>query len=249
MPSGGDVVGKHGGFFIRDYSSTGMDFESFVLAASTGTLADADDPIVQTQADAIEFRMDLADDPLDALKRYDGRLPIIATNRVDHEGGEASATAERIATLKEAATQPAVEAIDIELSTLEADNAGDLLETVDTSIIVSSHEFAETPPAATLKERLETALAYGDVGKLAVTAEDISDVPPLLSVTAAVSTHGHVATMAMGEPGQHSRAVAPLYGSCIGYAPIAPGKATAPGQYDLTTLATLLETLDPTLRS
>jgi 3-dehydroquinate dehydratase-1 len=52
-----------------------------------------------------------------------------------------------------------------------------------------------------------------------------------------------VATMAMGEAGRHSRAVAPLYGSRIGYAPVDPADATAPGQYDLETLRGLVETL------
>jgi 3-dehydroquinate dehydratase-1 len=49
--------------------------------------------------------------------------------------------------------------------------------------------------------------------------------------------------MAMGEAGRHTRAVAPLYGSKIGYAPVDPADATAPGQYDLPTLAALIERL------
>jgi len=50
--------------------------------------------------------------------------------------------------------------------------------------------------------------------------------------------------MAMGEAGRHTRAVAPLYGSRIGYAPVDPDAATAPGQYDLATLAGLVDRLD-----
>jgi 3-dehydroquinate dehydratase-1 len=37
--------------------------------------------------------------------------------------------------------------------------------------------------------------------------------------------------------------VAPLYGSKNGYAPVDPAEATAPGQYDLATLASLVEQL------
>jgi 3-dehydroquinate dehydratase-1 len=51
--------------------------------------------------------------------------------------------------------------------------------------------------------------------------------------------------MAMGAAGSHTRAVAPLYGSKIGYAPVDAGDATAPGQYDLATLASLVTTLQP----
>jgi 3-dehydroquinate dehydratase-1 len=47
----------------------------------------------------------------------------------------------------------------------------------------------------------------------------------------------------MGEAGRHSRAIAPVYGSVLGYAPLDPADATAPGQYDLATLATVLDHL------
>ncbi|MFC6725501.1 type I 3-dehydroquinate dehydratase, partial [Halobium palmae] len=49
--------------------------------------------------------------------------------------------------------------------------------------------------------------------------------------------------MAMGQPGRHTRAVAPVYGSRIGYAPVDPADATAPGQFDLGTLRTLIDLL------
>ena len=55
---------------------------------------------------------------------------------------------------------------------------------------------------------------------------------------------GHrVATMCMGEPGRHTRAVTPLYGSKIGYAPVDAADATAPGQYLLATLRALVDGL------
>jgi 3-dehydroquinate dehydratase-1 len=47
----------------------------------------------------------------------------------------------------------------------------------------------------------------------------------------------------MGEAGRHSRAVAPLYGSRIAYAPVDPDRATAPGQFDLATLSDLVDRL------
>ena len=66
----------------------------------------------------------------------------------------------------------------------------------------------------------------------------------LLSVTRDCDESGHhVATVAMGAAGRHSRAIAPLYGSRIAYAPVDPDEATAPGQYDLATLAGLLDAL------
>jgi 3-dehydroquinate dehydratase-1 len=95
-----------------------------------------------------------------------------------------------------------------------------------------------------MRETLVRASELGDVGKLAVTASDPGDALALLSVTYELSNEGRrVATMAMGEAGRHSRAVAPIYGSRIGYAPVDPASATAPGQYDLATLRELIEWL------
>jgi 3-dehydroquinate dehydratase-1 len=91
---------------------------------------------------------------------------------------------------------------------------------------------------------LDRAADVGDVAKVAVTATDRSDTLALLSATATATAEGHrVATMAMGEVGRHTRAVAPIYGSRIGYAPVDPERATAPGQYELSTLARLVESL------
>ena len=90
----------------------------------------------------------------------------------------------------------------------------------------------------------ERASEYGDVAKLAVTAESLDDALALLAVTRAHSSAGRtVATMAMGAVGRHTRAVAPVYGSRVGYAPVDPDRATAPGQYDLATLSRLVTEL------
>ncbi|MHB9288413.1 type I 3-dehydroquinate dehydratase [Halobacteriales archaeon Cl-PHB] len=223
-----------------------MDFESFVLAASTADLAD--EPAARDAADAVEFRMDLAaDNPVAAVTDYDGDLPLIATNRADWEGGEAADGPDRLAALETAAQQPTVGAIDVELATVERDEADALLAVAretDTSVVVSVHDFEATPPKEKLRDLLERAGEAGDVAKLAVTAASPDDVLTLLEATRAASVAGEtVATMAMGEAGRHSRAVAPLYGSRIGYAPVDPGEATAPGQFDLATLRRLVDRL------
>ena len=93
-----------------------MDFEEFALAAS---LADLDaEPRARDHADAVEFRMDLADDPLAELREYDGELPILATNRAVWEGGEAEEGATRLSRLAEAAELACVGAVDVELKSL-----------------------------------------------------------------------------------------------------------------------------------
>ncbi|PSP81584.1 type I 3-dehydroquinate dehydratase [Halobacteriales archaeon QS_1_68_20] len=209
-----------------------MDFGEFVLAASTADLAD--EPAAREHADAVEFRMD---------------------NRPTWEGGEADggdgagdpANRDRLRTLARAAERHAVEAIDVELATAREQDGRHTIEAArdhGAAVVVSSHDFEGTPGGDGLRERLDAATDAGDVGKLAVTAEDAGDVLRLLSVTLEFAQGGdRVATMAMGEAGRHSRAVAPLYGSRIGYAPVDPADATAPGQYDLATLRGLVDRL------
>lgn len=220
-----------------------MDFDAFRLAAVTADLAA--EPQARQHADLVEFRMDLAADPLAALDDYAGDLPLLCTNRASWEGGDADADG-RLDALAAAAEHESVVAVDVELASI-ADGAQSTLDHVhehDASVVASVHDFDGTPPRDELATRLAEAAAAGDVGKLAVTAVDREDVLRLLSATLATSETGAtVATMAMGEVGRHSRAVAPLYGSRLGYAPVDPGEATAPGQYDLATLAELVARL------
>lgn len=239
-----------------------MDFESFVLAAVTADL-DAE-PAAREHADCVEFRMDLAEQPLDALGRYDGELPLLVTNRVAGEGGETPEGPDRLDALETAVQYGHVAAVDIELEAIQAqqqsgaDGVGgagfqncDPTRVIETareqgvSVIVSTHDFEGTPNPGELRELLRQAAEFGDVAKLAVTATTRGEVLDLLSVTHELSAAGmRVATMAMGEPGRHSRAVAPLYGSRIGYAPIESENATAPGQYALATLRSLVDHLE-----
>ena len=227
-----------------------MDFESFVLAAATDDLSV--EPRAREHADAVEFRMDFAEDPLAALASYDGDLPVIAANRVAWEGGDAPDEEKRLDALADAAEHDAVRAVDLELRALEGDTiaAHEAVQVAeharehDGAVIASVHDFEATPPRAELEDLLDRATAAGDVGKLAVTAGDAGDVLDLLAATWEHAERGAtVATMAMGEAGRHSRAVCPLYGSRIGYAPVDPGDATAPGQYDLATLRSLIDRL------
>jgi 3-dehydroquinate dehydratase-1 len=226
-----------------------LDFDSFVLAAATADLSE--EPYAREHADCVEFRMDLADDPLTALASYSGELPLIVTNRREGEGGGTRAggtsTDRRLGDLARAAEFDSVGALDIELVTLESGTGTEIAAHArdhETSVVVSAHDFEGTPEADEMSEILKDATEYGDVGKLAVTAEKPGDVLALLSVTYELANNGkRVATMAMGEAGRHSRAVAPVYGSRIGYAPVYPEHATAPGQYDLAMLRELVERL------
>ena len=233
-----------------------MDFGTFVLAASTADLGE--EPAARGHADAVEFRMDLADDPRAQLDAYDGELPLIATNRVQWDGGEAADDEARLDALVEAIGHPAVEAVDVELDAIQAGIIEDVLDedradaerVVDhardagVAAIVSAHDFEGMPGPDGIRRILMRAAELGDVAKFAGSAATVGDALDLLSITHERTEAGDtVATMAMGEAGRHTRAVAPIYGSKIGYAPVDPARATAPGQYDLATLRSLVDRL------
>ncbi|ERH03092.1 MAG: 3-dehydroquinate dehydratase [Halonotius sp. J07HN6] len=233
-------------------SAYSLAFDSFVLAASTDTLAV--EPDAREGADAVEFRLDLADDPIGQLSSYDGALPVIATNRAAWEAGGADDETERLVTLSTALEYDAVAAVDLECRALaDTEPAADTDEArrVRTAareqgvpVIASVHDFDATPPVAELSELLRAAAEEGDVAKLAVTATSRGDALDLLTATHRATEAGEtVATMGMGEAGRHTRAVAPVYGSKIGYAPVDAADATAPGQYSLATLRRLVDEL------
>ena len=223
-----------------------LEFDTFVLAAATADLDE--EPRAREHADAVEFRMDLANEPLAALASYAGELPLIATNRAEWEGGEAGSE-NRLDDLARATEFDSVAAIDVELDAIDSTGTGGeqavhRAREQGTAVIVSVHDFDGTPGADEMRQTLVRATETGDVGKLAVTATDPGDILALLSVTYDLAGEGRrVATMAMGEAGRHSRVTAPIYGSRIGYAPVDAANATAPGQYDLPTLADLIDRL------
>ena len=220
-----------------------MDFSKFVLAAVVDDLQRVEQAGI---ADAVEFRMDRAHEPLSQLEAYSSKIPIIATNRRREEGGDAAGE-ERLHTLATATAQAAVGAVDIELASVQAGEADEVISSCEdsgTSLIVSWHEFEETPDETVLERQLRAACGRGTVGKAAVMAHDVSDVLTLLEVTHKLASEGlNVATMSMGNSGRHSRILAPLYGSRIGYAPIDSADKTAPGQYELHEMASLIDSL------
>lgn len=219
-----------------------MNFEEFVLAASTASLDDSE--AASRHADALELRLDLGDVAVDTL---DADLPILVTNRLDSEGGNASQGDARIETLCRAIEQPAVEAVDIELAAVTDGDGQRVVEHArahDVAVVVSTHDFEATPAKTELLDVLGRASEIGDVAKLAVTASDREDALDVLAATHEATRAGQtVATMAMGAAGRHTRVVAPLYGSRLGYAPLDSDRATAPGQYDLETFRRLYESI------
>ncbi|QHS17702.1 type I 3-dehydroquinate dehydratase [haloarchaeon 3A1-DGR] len=218
-----------------------MTIDEFALAATTDDLSREAD--ARDAADLIEFRMDVAADPIDQLAAYEGELPIVATNRNRWFGGNAPDPG-RLDALFSASRFDDVVLVDVELETARAKEwIVDDLRDNGVDVIVSHHDFESTPGRDVLAAIVEECADYGDVAKVATFPTDLADTLTVLDVVRAATAAGHdVAGIAMGELGSHVRVIGHVYGSKLGYAPLVDDDGEyAPGQIPLRELASLVE--------
>jgi 3-dehydroquinate dehydratase-1 len=195
----------------------------------------------QLGADILELRIDLlTENPLDILEELKKLgLPIIITNRIKEEGGAWERDEdERI--LELISLIPLADAVDIELCAKKRDSVVNIAKNSGKTVIISTHNFQSTPGNEFMGGVIRESLDAGaDIAKLAVMPKSLQDVLRLLDVT--LNANGHVCTIAMGEKGKHSRAIAPVYGSVMTYGYV--DTPTAPGQLKVDELKYILKML------
>jgi len=218
-----------------------MKIDDFALAATTNDLTR--EPDARGVADLIEFRMDKATDPVEQIAAYDGELPLIATNRTRWFGGKATDSG-RLDDLFAASRFDAVEFVDIELEIARGKEwiVHEFREN-DVQLIISHHDFEETPDRDILDAIIAQCAEYGDIAKVATFPQSNADALTLLDAVNTATQRGiDVAGISMGEIGSHTRAIAHLYGSKLGYAPLeGDDNDYAPGQIPLEKLRTLVD--------
>jgi len=220
----------------------------------------ADDPLRNAVraagdgADMIEIRIDLLDYPADSLHplfeelNKSVRIPIIATNRINIEGGEFKGSEEeRIEILLSVLEM--VDAIDIELRTRSEylDLVVSRAKKAGKRVIISYHDFSKTPDIKVMQNIISDCFDAGaDIAKLAATPHSYEDALSLLQLTldcARAPAPAQVCIIGMGGYGVHTRVIAPIYGSALAYTSV--GAATAPGQIGIRELRGMLEMLCP----
>ncbi|MFO8006654.1 MAG: shikimate dehydrogenase [Candidatus Brocadiia bacterium] len=177
------------------------------------------------EVELVELRLDAMEScRLEALLAGRDR-PVIVTNRPEREGGACrQEESERLATLRRAAELGA-EYVDVELDA--AAQLGEL--PAATRRIVSCHNFQQTP--ADLEAILQRIRETGaDVAKLAVMANDMRDVTPVLDLLRRRAPDGPLIALSMGEPGIPTRVLAGKFGAFLTYASRTAGREAAPGQ-------------------
>jgi 3-dehydroquinate dehydratase-1 len=168
-------------------------------------------------------------------------LPLIATLRPENQGGKWKGGEDaRKAFLLEAV--PLVDAVDIELTASEINaQVAQAAQAAGKTLIVSNHDFRETPSNAMLEQQRRQAKSLGaDIVKLACFSESEKDIIRLLNFVEAKREQGMVG-ISMGRKGAISRVAAPLFGSLFTYTSMQPHD----GQWPLAELVHLLRTLYP----
>lgn len=191
----------------------------------------------------IELRLDYL--PADSIRvdllrswKEQAGVPVIATFRRKPNGGEFEGSTAKQLEVVRAILEAGVDFLDLEIETVEEHLGGSLrsLPPSVTKLIVSSHNFAETPAGlAEVYDRL--AQAHPDVVKIATLANCYSDNLRLMQmVNRAQTDQMPIIAVAMGELGGLTRILAPSRGSLLTYASMEKGKESAPGQFTASEL-------------
>lgn len=190
-------------------------------------------------------------DILRQLRAILGNMPLLFTFRTAAEGGERDIDFQSYKALNLAASgEGLADLTDVELFT-----AGDAAEAFieelhkrGVKVVVSSHDFNQTPDEEVLIDRLCTMRKIGaDLPKVAVMPQSRKDVLVLLKATETASSllDCPIITMSMSGAGVISRLCGEVFGSAMTFG--SAGKASAPGQMDVQDLSVVLELLHKSL--
>jgi 3-dehydroquinate dehydratase-1 len=196
-------------------------------------------------ADLIEVR-------LDSLKNHDriaeipscSKIALIATNKSAEQHGKFSGTeTERQKILVDAARN-GFTYVDVDLSTPKQKELISKLKEAGVKVIVSFHDFEQTPPLPQLDKVLEEEVALGaDICKIITTANSIKDNLTTLNFVSVASKKVKIVCFAMGDLGKHSRLVSPVFGAFFTFASLDEKRKTAKGQITIQEMNSAYEAL------
>ena len=185
------------------------------------------------KSDYAEIRFDflspnLVPDALQLIKKDFKKC--VATLRPISEGGKFSGDEkDRIAIMKLISEyNPFL--LDVELNTLiKNKNLRNYLKNAETDILVSWHNFKQTPSISTLKKKLLQMKKFSNNIKIVTMAKSIYDASKILSLYN--NNDVKLIAFSMGDYGRISRLLCLLLGSPYTYTSL--GKPIAPGQFNV----------------
>jgi len=199
----------------------------------------------QSKADIIEIRLDSLDNPNPAQCVKEINSSLLFTNRPIWEGGLYDGAEDERVQILSKAVQSGADYVDIELQTGKA-NVQLLLDEIRESnckVIISWHNFEETPPRDVLEEIFDRQRNSGaHIGKIVTMAHHFTDVLRVLALQeAAHEKNFPLCAFCMGEAGMISRLATLRLGGFMTYAAPDSGKTTAPGQLAVSALKEMMQ--------
>lgn len=198
--------------------------------------------VIEVARDCIDKGADVLEFRIDALKKPDINeirdtiveinFPMIATNRINTEGGFFKGTEEeRFNILYDCCDL--VDYVDIELQC--KDEYITKIHNTGVKTIVSYHDFKKTPDLNEIMYIVSKEQELGDIAKVAFMPQDLEDT---LTILAVLSHCENTIAISMGDLGSYTRVMASKFDSPITFA--AGTDVTAPGQIDIETMKALL---------
>lgn len=193
-----------------------------------------------------ELRLDYLENPNLPKLLHNPPTPIIVTNRPSDEGGRWQGSEAQRQELLEMALEFGVPYLDVELRS-ERGWRNRLIKNrpSSTRIILSWHNFQQTPESAELEDLLAEQLSAGaDIIKMVTMAQDEADNLRLLALIPLARARGkEIIAFCMGPKGKLSRVISPMIGGYLSFATLATGQESAPGQLTVTELETVWKIL------
>ena len=195
-------------------------------------------------ADILELRLDLIVSPdLNALL-HAANKPVIVTNRSKLDGGQFKGNdEERVQVLRDAMAAKA-DYVDIEVST-PREYLQPFLEGYDASrIILSYHDFSHTPEDINPLYEAMNDLP-GEILKIVTYARDLNDNLKMFQLLErAKKENKKLIGLCMGDLGEISRILSPLYGGFLTFGSLETGQESAPGQIPANVLRNIYRVND-----
>jgi len=227
-----------------------------VISVNEKCLIDEVNEVIKMKPDVIEWRVDYFENVMDIFKvnsvlkiirKIIDDIPLILTCRSHEEGGYKVIDGETKLKLFEYSIESGnIDAIDMELAfgkeRIERIKSIAIKNSV--KIILSYHNFAETPSEKFMTEKIKEEISNGaDIAKIAVMTKEQGDVLKLLNATynARKEIPNPLITVSMGSLGLISRLLGFVFGSDMTFA--AGVNASAPGQMPIDEMRRFIETI------
>lgn len=195
-------------------------------------------------ADIVEVRLDYLED-LDVnvlsstLRPYMDKL--VLTLRPRYENGLFGGDEEERVDILKQLSQEGPAYVDIELRSPMLQDLSKELMKAGITVIVSWHDFEETPETDELQKIANLAMSCGSIAKVVTMAKSFSDNLRILSLYHTGDKHRLIA-FCMGAEGVLSRFLSVMLGAPFMYVSL-PGAPTAPGQPSITEAKELIRIL------